>query len=185
VVESDEVYINAGEKGRPHPTPEDPPRRRANKRKGHGTWATDRPPVQGVVGRTSGEIRLRVLRNSDAVALRGLLEAVTTPECTVNTDEWRGYNWVGGTGRIHKTVNHTPGQREWARDEDGDGVREVHSNTIEGLWTGVRNFVRPLRGVSKWFLSGYLAVFEWAHNLQVVLDELIVMMLVPFTSEST
>jgi hypothetical protein len=45
-------------------------------------------------------------------------------------------------------VNHTPGQREWARDDDRDGVREVHSNTIEGLWTGLRNHLRPLRGVN-------------------------------------
>lgn len=33
-VESDEVFINAGEKGIEHPLPEDPPRVRANKKKG-------------------------------------------------------------------------------------------------------------------------------------------------------
>ena len=44
--------------------------------------------------------------------------------------------------------NHMPGQREWARDDDGDGIREVHSNTIEGLWTGLRNHLRPFRGIS-------------------------------------
>ncbi|MBC7776832.1 MAG: hypothetical protein H7246_15470 [Phycisphaerae bacterium] len=32
--ESDEMYQNAGEKGIAHPDPEDPPRRRANKKKG-------------------------------------------------------------------------------------------------------------------------------------------------------
>jgi len=47
------------------------------------------------------------------------------------------------------TVCHTPGKRVWARDDDGDGIREVHVNTIEGLWTGLRNFLRPFRGVSK------------------------------------
>jgi hypothetical protein len=75
-----------------------------------------------------------------------------------------------GVPTAHQTVNHTPGQREWARDDDadGDGVREVHSNTIEGLWTGLRNHLRPLRGVNKWFLSGYVAVFEWVHNLKEV-----------------
>lgn len=32
--ESDEMYQNSGEKGIPHPDPNDPPRRRANKKKG-------------------------------------------------------------------------------------------------------------------------------------------------------
>lgn len=34
--ESDEMYQNSGEKGTLHPLPEDPPRRRANKKKGAG-----------------------------------------------------------------------------------------------------------------------------------------------------
>jgi hypothetical protein len=58
VVEADEMYQNAGEKGLLHPDPEDPPRRRANPARGHGTWETDRPPVLGIVGRESGQIRL-------------------------------------------------------------------------------------------------------------------------------
>ena len=70
--------------------------------------------------------------------------------------------------REHVTVCHTPGKRVWARDDDGDGIREVHVNTIEGLWTGLRNFLRPFRGVSKIYLQQYLAVHEWAHNLKDV-----------------
>ncbi|MFC1716157.1 transposase [Candidatus Poribacteria bacterium] len=34
--EADEMFQNAGEKGTKHSDPEDPPRRRANKRKGRG-----------------------------------------------------------------------------------------------------------------------------------------------------
>ena len=40
VTEADELYQNAGEKGRKHTDPADPPRRRANKARGHGTWET-------------------------------------------------------------------------------------------------------------------------------------------------
>lgn len=58
VVEVDEMYQNAGEKGVPHPDPEDPPRLRANQARGHGTWDSDRPPVLGIVGRDSGCIQL-------------------------------------------------------------------------------------------------------------------------------
>ena len=84
----------------------------------------------------------------------------------VNTDEWQAYAHLPETGRPHRTVCHAPGIREWARDDDGDGVREVHCNTMEGVWTGCRNFLRPFRGVSKWYLSQYVAVFEWGHNLK-------------------
>jgi hypothetical protein len=47
-----------GKKSEPHHNPLDPPRRRANKRKGDGTYAKDRPPVVGTVGRESGQVRL-------------------------------------------------------------------------------------------------------------------------------
>ena len=40
-----------GKKGERHPDPDDPPRRRANKRRGHGTDENDRPPSIGTDGR--------------------------------------------------------------------------------------------------------------------------------------
>ena len=81
--------------------------------------------------------------------------------------------WVGGTGRGHATVCHTPGQREWARDDDGDGGREVHNNTLEGLWQGLRNFLQPFRDVSKWFLAEYVGNFQWVHTLKAVTADFI------------
>ncbi len=86
----------------------------------------------------------------------------------VNTDEWSAYNHLSQAHRIHVSVCHTPGERVWARDQDGDGIREVHNNTLEGLWTGLRNFLRPFRGVNKAYLQQYLAMHEWAHNLKTV-----------------
>lgn len=160
------MYQNAGEKGIPHLDPLDPPRRRANKQRGHGTFENDRPPIAGVVGRESAQIRLRVLRHSDRRELEPFVLGKSVTHATVNTDEWSAYDHLPATGREHQAVNHTPGQREWARDEDGDGIREVHCNTLEGIWTGLRNFLRPFRGVSKHFLSAYVAVFEWTHNLK-------------------
>jgi hypothetical protein len=46
--EADEMYQNAGKKGIKHPDPGDSPRRRANKKHGHGTWDNGRPPVCAV-----------------------------------------------------------------------------------------------------------------------------------------
>jgi hypothetical protein len=64
-VEADEVYQDAGGIGAPHEDPEDPPRRRANMVRGHGTMANDRPPIVGMTGRESGEARLDVVENAD------------------------------------------------------------------------------------------------------------------------
>ncbi len=87
----------------------------------------------GLIGRDSGKVALQVTPTSSTAALRGVVEATTQPTATVNTDEWRAYNWLELTRHSHPTVTHNPAQREWARDEDGDGVREVHTNTIEGF----------------------------------------------------
>jgi transposase len=104
------MYQNAGEKGCQHDDPYDPPRRRANKRRGHGTWDNDRPPIAGVVGRESGQIRLRVCAYSDRATLQPYVEATTAPEATVNTDEWSAYEHLPETGRTHQTVHHTQGE---------------------------------------------------------------------------
>ncbi|AWM41498.1 ISXO2-like transposase domain protein [Gemmata obscuriglobus] len=154
------MFQNAGEKGRRHADPADPPRARANKRRGHGTFDNDRPPVVGAVGRDSGPVRRRVVGYTDRATLEGFVTGATVAGATVNTDEWKGYGGLSKVGRTHATVCHSPANREWARDDDGDGVREVHTNTMEGTWTGLRNFLRPFRGVSKWFLSQYVAMLK-------------------------
>jgi transposase len=88
-----------------------------------------------------------VAEHADGETLRRMVMRATWPMVSVFTDEWGGYNGLPEMGRSHATVCHAAG--EWARDDDGDGIREVHDNTPEGLWTGLRNFLRPFRGVNK------------------------------------
>jgi hypothetical protein len=142
-----------GKKGVAHPDPADPPRRRANKLKGHGTWDRDRPPILGVVGRDRARLRLTVLGRTTQAELEPEVLEATREGATRNTDQWQGYNHLAEHDRPRRTGNHNPAAPEWARDDDGDGIREVHGNTSEGLWTSLRNFLRPFRGVSKWFLD--------------------------------
>lgn len=150
-----------GKKGDEHFDPADPPRCRANKKRGHGTYENDRPPVVGTVGRESGQVRLRVVHHTNQKTLEQHVHHFTLSKAHCCTDEWLGYNHII---RAHATVNH--GQYEWARDDDGDGVREVHINTCEGMWTDVRTFLRPFKGVHKRFLSGYIAIAEFRRNLK-------------------
>lgn len=171
ITETDEMFQNSGEKGQRHSDPTDPPRKRANKKRGHGTYNNDRPPVVGTVGRESGQIRIEVKMDTKKKSLNEQIDAFTLPGNTVNTDEWRGYNDVSKKKREHKTVCHA--EKEYARDDDGDGIREVHTNTSEGIWTGLRNFLRIFRGVHKKFLHLYCACFEIKHNYKKIIPQVI------------
>ena len=105
------MYQNAGEKGVPHTDPLDPPRRRANQAKGHGTWDTDRPPVPAAVGRTRGRLWARVGQRSRAEELvDATVLPATKPGAMVYTDEWSGYKPLARRGRGHATVNHNQGE---------------------------------------------------------------------------
>ena len=55
---------------------------------------------------------------------------------------------------------------EYARDDDGDGFREVHVNTLEGFWSLLRSWLRPHRGISRKSLPPYLEFFEFVHNVR-------------------
>jgi transposase-like protein len=124
-----------------------------------------------VVGRESGGVYLEVVASASRGNLGRVVEDNTAAFCMVYTDEWAAYEGLPELGRGHATVCHTPGRREWARDDDGDGVREVHNNTCAGRWVGLRNFLRPFRGVSKHYLGQYVAVFQWGCNCPAVCEE--------------
>ena len=120
-----------------------------------------------MVGRDSGEVRLEVIGSARGAELEAIVDDTCLEGTTVNTDEWRGYSRVGTRHRrVHVAVDHSGPKGTWALDLDGDGVREVHCNTQEGLWTGLRIFLSRFRGVSKWYLAQYAAMFQWAHNIK-------------------
>jgi transposase len=115
---------------------------------------------------------LDVIESASMIELDDVIDNACLGEATVNTDEWTGDHRVGKRqGRVPRTVDHSGPQCTWAIDADGDGVREVPCNTMEGLWTGLRNFLRPFRGVSKWFLAQDVAVFQWGYNLKTATYE--------------
>jgi transposase-like protein len=150
-----------GKKGYEHADPRDPPRGRANNRRGRGTYANDRPPIVGTVGRESRQVRLRVVLDKTAETLEEQVHRFTRVHASVYTDELPSHNHI-----IHQHATVAHGAYEYARDDDGDGVREIHCNTAEGLWTAVRNFLRPFKGAHKKYLAGYVAICEFQRNLK-------------------
>jgi transposase-like protein len=122
--------------------------------------------VLGVVGRSSGRLRLRVVAAATEAHAVPAVRAAARPGAAVSTDESAAYRRLPWDGYKHATVNHS--RKEWARDDDGDGVREVHCNTLEGIWTGLRAYLRPFRGVNKVYLAQYVAMFAWSYNTKGV-----------------
>jgi transposase-like protein len=153
-----------GKKGTLHPNPDDPPRRRANKRRGRGTYANDRPPIVSVISRRTGEYRGWVVEHADGATSKDILvSTLPLPECVLYTDEATNYT---SAPMEHHTVCHAI--HEWARDDDGDGRREVHCNSCEGIGAALRTYLRPFRGVHKYFLAEYVATFETMFNAKSI-----------------
>src|SRR4051794_25616999 len=188
-VEIDEVYVVAGHKGRPadvakgggsagvagwRERPGAARRRRTSRPSparsrgagrggapGRGTLAKDKPPVLGLIQR-GGQVVLRMLANVQQKTIEPIIGATVARGALVYTDEYDIYARLDEWGYGHETVCHARG--EYARDDDGDGFCEVHVNTMEGVWSLLRSWLRPHRGVSQEKLPLYLAFFEFVHN---------------------
>jgi transposase len=133
---------------------------------GRGTLEKEKPPIFGMVQR-GGAIILHLLANVRQATIKPLLLAGVALGSLINTDEYAIYGRLPEWGFGHKTVNH--GRGEYARDEDGDGFCEVHVNTMEGVWSLLRSWLRPHRGISQACgtaarLPLYLGFFEFVHN---------------------
>jgi transposase len=158
-----------GKKSTLHRDPLDPPRRRANKAKGKGTYQNDRPPILSLISRSSHEVRYWVLEHADKATTRTIVEGNVPPESSIlYTDEASNYP---GVHPQHASVCHSA--KEWARDDDGDGVREVHCNSCEGAGAGLRTFLRVFRGVHKYYLADYVATYETVVNAKRITSTVI------------
>ncbi len=125
--------------------------------------AKEKPPVFGMIRRT-GEVIIRMLPDVKQKTIGPLIKTMIAPGTVVYTDacdiDARLTEW----GYTHRTVCHASG--EYARDDDGDGFCEVHVNTLEGLWSLLRSWLRPHRGVSQEKLPLYLGFFEFVHSVR-------------------
>jgi transposase-like protein len=184
-VECDEVYLVAGHKGHPGIVREVGREGRRNRLKGargRGTLEAEKPPIFGMIQR-SGELIIQMLPNVQQKTIQPLIQRYVHPKTLIYTDEYNIYSRLVQWGYAHKTVNHSQG--EYARDEDGDGFHEVHTNTMEGVWSLLRSWLRPHRGISQEKLPFYLAFFEFVHNVRkrgkALLPSLLQLLLLPCT----
>ena len=103
-----------------------------------------------------------MLANVQQRTIQPIIAATVATGALIHPDEYDIYARLERWGYRHKSVCHAHG--EYARDEDGDGFCEVHVNTLEGLWSLLRSWLRPHRGVSQDKLPVYLGFFQFVHD---------------------
>ena len=119
-------------------------------------------PILGIVQR-QGNVHLEVTKDVKTLTVQPIIEKLVLPNTTIYTDEYCIYNFLKKSDDYtHLTVCHSKG--EYALDFDGDGKCEVHSNTQEGIWSLLRPWIRPHRGINKKYLPIYVASCEFFYN---------------------
>jgi transposase-like protein len=115
-----------------------------------GVW------VLGMVERTNErKIKLIVVDNRSKLTLEEKLSSSIHSESIIYTDGWKGYGGLGLLFRSHKSVNHSLYFK--------DPVTEVHTNTIEGNWSGIKPKISPKKR-TKGGISLYLVRFMIQRN---------------------
>lgn len=150
-VEVDELYQSAGQKGTKCEDRE--PRKRGLKLRGRGTYDKDKPPIVAAVER-GGRAVIEVFRNFCKENIDAFLYFVEGR--FTHTDDYRIYDHLDDMpGSTHVTVNHS--KREYSRCY-------IHSNTVEGLFCDLRNWLRKYKGVCKNNLHKFVSLFQFNYN---------------------
>ncbi len=144
-VEVDETYVG----GRPRSSDN------VKGRGGSAQWRDQKAVVWGAVER-KGEVRARVIPHAGGLVVRGEVRKFVLPESTVFTDEYQAYSTLYREGYEHHRINHSA--RVYVHGN-------VHTNTIEGFWSLVKNGLRGTHhAVSRKWLQSYLDEFAWRYN---------------------
>jgi hypothetical protein len=122
-----------------------------------------------VSSRETGEQRLWGCDHANQATCHNLIaENVPGASAILSPDEWQSYR---GSHPVHATVRH--GVHEWARDDEGDGHREVHGHACEGAGAALRTYLRAFRGVHQRYLPLSVATYEAMVHTKRVTPQLI------------
>ena len=168
-MEADECDQRAGSKGLAHAVARRAraPRQHGLQLRGRATAEMGRPPLLGLVQRRdkpdqdapAAQVYLEVLENVRSATIKPIIAAKVKGGSQFFTDAYSIYHCTKAD-YDHRTVNHGAG--EYAR-RDPDGTC-VHCNTMEGIWSGLRNVLDRFKGSSQRFLHLRVARYEFLHN---------------------
>jgi transposase-like protein len=127
------------------------------KNAGHGRHRENKAMVLGIVER-DGNVRAGVIPTDSLVHLEGSVTHNVRPGTRVSTDDHRSYRHLGRVGFEHAVVVHSQGEY---------GRGEVHTNTIEGYWSRLKNSIKGTHvRVSEKHLWKYVSEFSYRYNMR-------------------
>lgn len=136
-VEADETYVGGFQKGQVG-------------RGGQGKTA-----VFGMAER-KGNVKAVVVPNVKHKTLMPIVESQVEKGSTVHTDEYQSYKRLTSMGYTHERILHSAGMFV---------VGNVHTNSIEGFWSLVKNGIRGVNhSVSPKYLQGYVDAYAFRYN---------------------
>jgi len=120
-----------------------------------GRGAENKTPVFGIAQR-GGMIKAHVVPNVRRVSILPIVDANVAKTARVYTDEFRTYKALPSMGYAHETIPHA--LKIYV-------LGNVHTNTIEGFWSNVKNGIRGVyHAVSSKYLQSYLNEYAFRYN---------------------
>lgn len=128
--------------------------RRQGTKRGRGT---SKQAIFGVVSRTMEQVRTWCTPDTKAHTTLSIITATIERGSKVYTDGFKGYRKLSRLGYSHDWVDH----------EAGEYVRgEVHTQTLDGYWGLLKNFLAAKGGVQRRFLHRFVGEHQWRYNFR-------------------
>jgi len=129
--------------------------RRRDGKRGRPGRDSHKTPVVGVVER-GGKVAALVTRDASRRTIMPIIQSRVMPRSLIYTDEWRPYDDLGKRGYEHRRIAHA---------EKVYVVGDVHTNTIEGFWSLLKNGIRGVyHSVSSKHLQSYINEYAFRYN---------------------
>lgn len=143
-VEVDETYVGGANKNK-----------HIGKRNAKDGRGTSKTPVIGAVQR-GGKVAALVSPDASRASVMQVVAKRVLPKSIVYTDEWRAYDRLAKDGYGHQRIPHA---------EQVYVVGNVHTNTIEGFWSLLKNGIRGVyHSVSSKHLQSYINEYAFRYN---------------------
>ena len=138
-VEIDETYVGGKERGV----------------MGRPGKKSKKTPVVGIVER-GGKVAALVTPDVKRRTVMPIIHSKVMPRSMIYTDDYKVYNPLSKTGYEHKRIAHS---------EKVYVVGDIHTNTIEGFWSLLKNGIRGVyHSVSSKHLQSYINEYAFRYN---------------------
>jgi transposase-like protein/predicted RNA-binding Zn-ribbon protein involved in translation (DUF1610 family) len=120
-----------------------------------GRGAEGKTPVFGMTQR-GGQVKTMVVPNVKRSSILPIVSAGVVKTAQIFTDEMHTYKALPSMGYAHASIPHA--QKIYV-------MGNVHTNTIEGFWSNVKNGIRGVyHSVSSKYLQSYLNEYSFRYN---------------------